>query len=77
MNDIVENALYAEIDRLTARVEELEEDLKINASMLARQHDRNMELEAARDDWRRIATEAKAGVEGLLADVRKMVKETP
>ena len=59
-----------EIAELRARVGELEADLKINASMLARQHDRNMELEAARDDWRRITTEAKARVEGLLADMR-------
>jgi hypothetical protein len=61
-----------EIAELRARVGELEADLKINASMLARQHDRNMELEAARDEWRRIATEAKARVEWLLADMREI-----
>jgi hypothetical protein len=31
-----------------------------------------MELEAARDEWRRIATEAKARVEWLLADMREI-----
>jgi len=72
---IVTNALYAEIDRLRARVGELEEDLIINACMLAKQHDRNMELEVARDEWRRIAMEAKARVEDLLRDAGKMVKE--
>ena len=53
MNDIVENALYAEIDRLKKRVGELEESCAA---------------------WERIALEAKAKVENLLLDVRKMVK---
>jgi hypothetical protein len=32
------------------------------------------ELTQSRDEWRRIALEAKERVEGLLLDVRKMVK---
>ena len=50
MNEIT-NALYAEIDRLTAQIKELTQ---------------------SRDEWRRIAMEAKARVEDLLQDMREI-----
>jgi len=82
---IITNALYTEIDRLKKRVAELEaaltEERQRNrvGEAVIRENEvltkENMELTQSRDEWRRIATEAKERVEGLLRDTTKMVKD--
>jgi hypothetical protein len=73
---IVTNVLYAEIDKLKKRVKELEADLIINAYMLARQHDRNMELESSRNEWKRIALKAKESMATIEnTEIQKIARE--
>ena len=91
MNDIVENGLYAEIDRLRAENKKLtiktsnslannlcpdHRDKQAGKPCLACEIDRLRaqikELTQSRDEWKRIATEAKARVEGILADMREI-----
>ena len=83
---ILTNALYAEIDRLRARVGELEAErdgyrngqmqlqdtlstvMDSNAKWAAE----NERLKASLNEWKRIATEAKARAEEMLRDMREI-----
>ena len=68
--------LQSLLDREHEERKDLEEEFTGKLKALERENEaltkENMELFADRDEWRRIATEAKAGVEGLLADMREI-----